>query len=345
MIAPMSTAQPTRIGIPLRPDRSALGREWRRGFVDDATSAVLARMRKTSAADVRREIRSAVQTTKVGAFPGDSIAQLMVLADDTAFAEILGLAFKVDMTGVASYNFLLPSNATHGVFIEEDRPIPPMQGVYSGMLIGTPKKLALITALSNELENYSAPVASVTISQLLRIAIGNGGCKVLLSADPETAAAPAGILNGIAPLAAGASASEDIKALLADISAAGISTTSVVLIVASDLFGALETMPWPLFKRRVIEANTLPPGTAIALAADGFIVAGEGTPVVDTSKSATLHMADPAGPISAAGSPDAVVSAPVVSMFQVDSFALRCVCRITWAVAPGSVAWIQNASW
>jgi hypothetical protein len=328
--------------IPLRPDRDAAAREWRRAFVDDATVNVLARMRKTSADEVRLELRSPVSPARVGDFPGGSVTQLMILAQDTALAEILDLAVKVDLKGVQQLRLSSPTNFSQAVFIEEGFPIPAASGILDSVLVDMVKKLAMIVPLTNELENYSAPTASVVISRLLKISVGNGGAKVLLSADPATAAAPAGILNGIAPIAAGASPSADIKALLAAISAANISTRSVFFVVAPDLAASLETQAWPLFKRKVIEANMLAPGTIIAIAADGFAVGGEGVPVVDVGKSATLHMADPAAQLVGA---DGTVAAPMVSMFATDSFALRAVCRLTWAVAPGSVAWIQNAQW
>ncbi|WP_453965964.1 hypothetical protein [Bradyrhizobium elkanii] len=335
----------TQIAKPfMPPSRADLAADWRRSFVNDATVAVLARMRKTSADEIRLELRAPVSPMKAADFPGGTVVKIMTLAPDSAFAEILGLGDKIDLSGVSQFSIASPKSFSEAVFVEEGFPIPPAQGVFEGQLIGPTKKIAMLAPLSNELENLSAPNASVVISRLLRIAVGNGGAKVLLSADPETAAAPAGIRHGVAPLAAGASAADDIKALLVDISANGISTRSVVLIVASDLYAAFETQPWPNFKRRVIEAPTLAPGTAIALAADGFVVSGDGEPVVDTSRSAVLHMADPASQIATPGAPN-VVATPAVSMFQTDSFALRCIARVTWSVAPGCVAWIEGATW
>jgi hypothetical protein len=338
----MNAAAAPRVGIPLRPDRNAVAADWRRSFVNDATVRTLAFLRKTSADEVRLELRSPSVPIKVGDYPGSSVTAVMILAQDTALAEILDLAIKVDLKGVAQLRLSSPTNFSQSVFVEEGFPIPAASGVLDSVLIDMVKKLAMIVPLTNEMESYSAPTASVIISRLLKIAVGNGGAKVLLSADPATAAAPAGILNGIAPIAAGASASVDIKALLAAISAANISTRSVALIVASDLFATFETKPWPNFKRKVIEANVLAPGTIIAIAADGFAVGGEGTPAVDVGKSATLHMSDTPAQLVAA---DGTVASPAVSMFATDSFALRCVCRLTWAVAAGSVAWIQNATW
>ncbi|WP_354099347.1 hypothetical protein [Bradyrhizobium sp. S3.9.2] len=323
---------------------TAAAREWRRSFVNDATIKTLARMRKTSADEIRLELRSAVEPMKAADFSGDTVAALMTLAPDSALTEILDLAVKIDLTGVSQFSFPLPGSFSNAVFVEEGFPIPVGQGAFEGLLIGPIKKVALISALSNELENYSAPIASVVISHVIKIAVGDGGAKVLLSADPATAAAPAGLLNGVASIPAGASISDDLGALIGAIAAAGIDTKNVAFIAAPEQALALQTQPWPNFKHRVIEAKTLTAGTVIAIAPDGFVVAGEGVPVIETSKSAVLHMADPAEQIAMPGAP-ATIAAPVVSMFQTDSFALKCIARLTWSVAPGAVAWIENAAW
>ncbi|MDE5461155.1 hypothetical protein [Bradyrhizobium sp. CSS354] len=326
------------------PTRDALASEWRREFVRDATIKTLARMRKTSADEVRLELRSPVSPMKAADFPGDTVAALMTLAPESALAEILALAVKVDLSGVSQFSFPLPGSFSSAVFVEEGFPIPVGQGVFEGLLIGPIRKVAMIGALSNELENYSAPVASVVISHVIKIAVGDGGAKVLLSADAATAAAPAGLLNGVAPLAAGASISDDLTALISAIAGAGIDTKNVAFIAAPEQALALQTQPWPNFKHKVIEAKTLAAGTIIAIAPDGFVVAGEGVPVIETSKSTVLHMAEPAEQIATPGAP-ATIAAPVVSMFQTDSFALKCIARLTWSAAPGAVAWIDSVAW
>jgi hypothetical protein len=338
----MAMNAPARQGIPLRPDYGAAAREWRKQFVNDATVGVLARIRKTSADEIRLELRAPVRPAMVGDYPGGTVAQVMLLAQDTALAEILDQAIKIDLTGVSQLSLSMPTNFSQAVFVEEGFPIPAASGVFEGLLTGMPKKLALLAPISNELENQSAPAASVVISNLLKTSVGNGGAKVLLSADPATAAAPAGILNGVAPIAGSASPSDDINALISAIAANNINTRSVFFVAAPAQASALSMQPWPNFKRKVIEANVLAPGTIIAIAADGFVCGGEGVPTVDVSKHATVHLANPASQLVSAGG---VVAAPAQSMFQTDSFSLRCICRITWACAPGAVAWIQNATW
>ena len=47
-------------------------------------------------------------------------------------------------------------------------------------------------------------------------------------------------------------------------------------------------------------------------------------------------MNDVPAQIGTDGTPD-VFAAPTISAYQVDSFALRCVCRVTWSIAPGAI--------
>jgi len=352
----MSTAlAPARQGIPFRADPSAKERAWVESFIRAATVRVLSRIQKTSVESILRDagwqhdsltgliLRAAVEPLKQGDLPGDSVAPLMLLAPQSAAAKLFDLAVKVDLSGISSFSFPLPSNFTEAKFVIEGEPISVGQGTFTGLPLGPVRKVALIGALTNELENASANIASVIIAHVLKIAVGNGLAKVLFSADAESEAAPAGLLYGVTPFTAGASMSEDLSALVGAISAAGLDAESVVFIAAAEQAMAIRLVAGPKFNYRVIGAN-IEAGTVIAVCVDGLAVAGDGVPTVDASKSAVLHMADPASDIGAVGSPG-VVAAPAISMFQTDSFALKCVSRICWAAAPGSVAFVTDTVW
>ncbi|MEY9183143.1 hypothetical protein ABIG06_004724 [Bradyrhizobium sp. USDA 326] len=338
----MSNARP----IPLRPDPNAVAREWRASFIDDATVTVLSRMRKTGADEVRLELRAPVEPLKQGDVPGDSVAALMLLAPQSAAAKLFGLAVNVDLAGISSFSFPLPSNFTEAKFVAEGAPISVGMGAFAGMLLGPVRKVALIGALTGELENLSAPVASVIIGHVLKVAVDKGLAKVLFSADAATEAAPAGLLYGVTPLTAGASMSEDVAALVAAITAAGVDAESVVFVMAAEQAVAVRLAAGPLFSYRVIGAP-IAPGTIIAIATDGLAVAGDGIPVVDVSKNAVLHMSDTPTDIGLpAVAPDPnVIATPAVSMFQIDAFALRCIARVTWSAAPGAVQVVNGTVW
>ncbi len=352
----MSTAlAPARQGIPFRPDPSAKARAWRESFIRAATARVLSRIQKTSVEAVLRDaawqhdnltgliLRAPVEPLKQADLPGDAVAALMLLAPSSAAAKLFDLAVKVDLSGISSFSFPLPSNFTEAKFVIEGEPISIGQGTFEGMPLGPVRKVALIGALSNELENASAGTASTIISHVLKVAVGNGLAKVLFSDDAASEAAPAGLLHGVAAIPAGSSMSADLSALVGAISAAGLDAESVVFIAAAEQAMAIRLAAGPKFGYFVIGAN-IAPGTVIAVCVDGLAVAGDGVPSVDASKSAVLHMADPASDIGTAG-PPGVVAGPAVSLFQTDSFGLKCVARLTWSAAPGSVAVVTGATW
>jgi hypothetical protein len=267
----------------------------------------------------------------------------MRLAPRSSVAQFAELVTKVDLTGVTSFSVPLPTNFAVARFIAEGAEIPVVMGSYNGMPVGPTRKLALLSVLSNELETASAGVASVAIGRALEIAVGDGGAQVMFSDAAATPEAPAGLLNGIPPIAGSADIKKDLRALIGAISAAGISTSSVVLIAASAQALSLQMEPWKL-SYPVIEAHTLAAGTVIAACADAVVMAGEGLPRVETRKQGTINLSDTPAPIGAPGAP-ARVAAPTVDLTQSDSFSLRCISRLTWSAAPGSVSWLENAQW
>jgi hypothetical protein len=340
--------------LPPTPNDAAV--EWRRSFIRAATASALAQIQKRPDAgdvlrtnwpdDTRAGIilqRGAVEPTKLSALSGNSVTRLMLLAPQSAAVKLFELAIKIDLSGVSQFSFPLASSFAEATFIEEAMPIPVGDGSFAGMPLGPVRKVALICALSNELERASGDVASIIISHCLEIAIGNGLAKVLFSADPASVIAPAGLLNGATTIAGSADMAQDLGALVGSIAAAGIDTESVVFVAAAEQAMAIKLGAGPLFNYRVISTN-LAPGTIIAIATVGLAVAGNGVPVIDVAKHGTLHMSAPASPISAPGVP-ATIAAPVRSLLQTDAFALRCVARITWAAAPGSISVINGATW
>jgi hypothetical protein len=336
---------PVRQGIPLRPDVNAAAREWRRSFVRDATLSTLATIRKTTVAEVSREIRSPVSPTKVGAYPGSSVSRLMLLAPRSGAAQLFEPpTVVVELRGIDSLSFFpSPSNFSGATFVGEDKPIPVLETIFTGFPVGPVKKLALIAALSRELEQAS--LAESIISYTLETAISKGLDAILFSAAAATADAPAGLLNGVVPLPGSASMSADLSALVAAIASNGIDTSSVVFVCAPSQALAISLLAGPHFAHRIIEAASLAAGTVIAIAVSGLVVSGDGAdPAIDVSKTATLHMSTTPADIGTAGSPP-TVAAPTKSMIQTDSLALRCIARITWAAAPGAVATLTGATW
>jgi hypothetical protein len=338
--------------IPLRPDHRAVEREWRKSFTRSATIVALSKLRKTSVEEIERgferETRAAVTVMKRSDLPGDSITRLLLLAPRSTAAQLFPLATTVDLVGVSSFSFQLPTNFAAASFIAEGAAIPVRQGAFVGLPVGPTRKLALLSALSGELENASGGLAEASIGRALEDAVGRGMDAVLLSDDAGSDVAPPGLLFGVASIPGSADMAKDLAALVGEIAKSGIDASSVVFIASAARALLIKLSAGVHFDYAVIASNALPDDSIVAIATAGLIVAGDGAdPMIDISKQALVNFADPASQISTPGtSPDPnVIAVPTVSTFQADLIALRCISRICWSIAPGCVAWIEGASW
>ncbi len=216
-----------------RTSASQLAADWRRSFVTDATVKVLSILRKTSAAEIRRDmlVRSPVVPLKASDFPDDSVTRFITLAPSSTIAQLAPLATRIDLSGI-TVTVPLPDNWAAAAFIAEGAAIPVRQGTFSGMSVGQIKKLALLTAMSGELETASGGAATTIMSGLLENAIRRGADGILLSNSAATDDAPGGLLVGAAAVTGSASMSKDLGALVAEISEAGIDTNSIAFVCA-----------------------------------------------------------------------------------------------------------------
>jgi len=265
---------------------------------------------------------------------------------------------------------LIPTRATTptvaGSFVGEGLPIPVRQGLFTSQTL-TPKKMAVITTWTREIQDHSVPA----IEGLLRDAVQEDTAisldSVLLDANPATVVRPAGILNGIAgltPTAGGGfnALTGDIKqisgALLTGtkgnvrnpvwlMNPVQINSALYVASPGAGVFPYREELQegrlggWP-----VIDSGTVPAGTVIAMDAADFVAVGGDAPRFEISDQATLHMEDTTPlDIGTPGSP-ATVAAPVKSMWQTDSLALRLILPTNWTIRrAGVVAWVAGVTW
>jgi len=98
---------------------------------------------------------------------------------------------------------------------------------------------------------------------------------------------------------------------------------------------------YPLF-----QSTTVPAGTVFLVDAADFFSATGDTPVFNASDTATLHMEDTTPlAIGTAGSPN-TVAAPVRSLYQTDSLAIRMTWDLNWAMRrTGVIAWTSSVTW
>ena len=255
-----------------------------------------------------------------------------------------------------------------GSFVGEGAPIPVRQAAFTSQTL-IPKKMAVISTWTREMDEHSVPA----IEGLLREAIQQDTAisidSVLLDANPATAIRPAGLRNGVAGLTPSADP-DPFKALVADLKgltnailvATNGNIRNMVFIMnpsqALSIAFIQPAVPGSLFPfaaeinnnrlngKPVIQSGTVPLGTVICMDAADYVSINGDTPRFEISDQATLHMEDtsPAN-IGSAGSPP-VVAAPVQSMFQTDSLALRLILPMNWTVRrAGVVSWVAGVQW
>ena len=255
-----------------------------------------------------------------------------------------------------------------GSFVGEGAPIPVRQAAFTSQTM-IPKKMAVISTWTREMDEHSVPA----IEGLLREAIQQDTAisidAVLLDANPATSIRPAGLRNGSVGLTPNADPNPftalvgDLKALTgAILTATNGNIRNMVFIMnpqqALSIGFIQPPNPSGLFPfrdeinagrlngRPLIQSGTVPLGTVICLDAADYVSISGDTPRFEISDQATLHMEDTSPQnIGSAGTPP-VVAAPVQSMFQTDSLALRLILPMNWAMRrQGVVAWVAGVTW
>lgn len=248
-----------------------------------------------------------------------------------------------------------------GSFVAEGSPIPVRRiGLTSATL--SPHKMGVISYFTREVAKYSTPQIENLLRQEIRGDTADTIDTLLIDTTAGSTTRPAGLLNGISALPASTAGGwqaimEDLDTLAApfDTAKAG---RSLVLLMNRREARKLNFVPGPddrLGSMRQLLADSgitpissvnVPAGRLIMIDAADFATAAGDQPEFDVSEQAVIHAEDTSPQqISAAGSPN-TVAAPVISMFQTASIALRMLLDVTWAMRrSGMVQWIDGADW
>jgi len=296
---------------------------------------------------------------------GDFMSPLMPTA---VFPQLAGLGLSLDF-GRAG-RIAIPTRSRTptiaGAFIGEGQPIPVKQGMFTAQII-RPKKLGVITVMTREIEDHSIPAIEALLRDAISEDTGISIDSVLLDSNPATEIRPPGIRNGITPITNTPNTGDytvafnrmvrDIRnvraALIGDTHGNVRAPCWIMNPIRSDaialtpapgtgLFpfrdeirgGALEG--WPLFESTSVDQSQM-----IAVDAADFVTAGQGAPVFEVSDQATLHMDDDPSQIVDGGTP----AAPVRSLWQTDSYALRLLMRLNWMMRRPMVAYLTGLAW
>ena len=198
-----------------------------------------------------------------------------------------------------AYTIILPGITTAPVvgFVAEGAPIPVVTAALDGgQVLGPAKKLAVIAALTQNLQDASGEIAETVIRMVLQQAASKTLDTVLFDDQAASAIRPAGLRYGVVPIAGTAGGGQealrkDLQAAVAAIVAAGGGVDIVVVVnttrAASVPFLVPGGFPYPIISSPEISANTL-----IVLDAAGFVSGFGAGPDIDISRDAVVHFED-----------------------------------------------------
>lgn len=251
-----------------------------------------------------------------------------------------------------------------GAWVGEGAPKPVKRASFTAVTL-LPYKLAVISTFTEEMALYSNPAIEAIIRQGLQDDTSISLDTYLIDAVAAGAARPAGLLNGVTPLTATAAGTvtekmvADLKQLVAAIVAVGGGTDIVVLInpaqaislgfaqtTTGDFLFATVQEAGQKFNVSFLVSQTVAPGRVIAMDAAEFATATGDAPRFAISNEATLHEEDTTPlAIGTPGAP-ATIAAPVRSLFQTDSIAIRLTLYVTWVMRrTGMVQTIAAVGW
>jgi hypothetical protein len=345
-------------------DTPLFSREGRGGntFVRFITASAVASLTRTSspydvAASLWPSDRDVIELTRAATVPAMTTVvgwaaelvhkvvtdALEALGPASAAAQIMqrGLVLSFDGAGVISAPGFV-AGAGNASFVAEGAPIPVHQLVSTAALLN-PHKLASIAVLTRELIESSN--AEAAVSDALIKSAGAALDAVFFDANPEDAARPAGMRNGIAALPP-STATDLWQAAFSDVAAlvnavAPVAGNGPYVLIASP--GRIAAMQYrfnlssdeseiPAFYASTAMGNDLG-----MIAPSALVAALSPVPGVETVTAGTLVMDTAPGPAGTAG--------PEKSMFQTDSMAIKVRWPVAWALRdPRGFAWL-TPSW
>lgn len=292
-----------------------------------------------------------------------------LIRDLSVYPRLPGLRAEFDRFG----KMTLPRNAGRGQlsggFVGEGSPIPVKAGALDSVDM-QPKKLAVISTFTKEVANYSVPA----IESLIRGQILGDTAETLdtlfLDAVARSSTRPAGLqdttetgagnINAAVGTGTVANVITDATGVLTRVMTARAATSGVWLMNPLRILGlrnkqdaangefvfrteldAGSFMGYP-----VIASDNVPAGIVAFIGGQAMAFGNDYSPMFDVSDQATLHEEDtsPAA-VGTAGSPN-VVAAPVRSLFQTDSLAIKMTMGLDWRIIrTGGVQVLTGVAW
>lgn len=344
--------------------KDVLTENYGQNAMSEGIRRVMAQMVTRAAAIPADTTTSGWADTLVQTVIGDFIEALMPYSVYPKL-RALGGSFTFGRNGAISFPARNQATTLAGAFVAQGAAIPVRQGAFTPITL-TPKKMGVITTMTREITEHSTPAIEAILKQAMLEDTAVAIDTVLLDATASSTTRPAGLRNGISKITVSGTASivgfiADMKALLAALITAtnGNLRKPVWIMNPGDALAIslLQTTTGDTPFREEIARGTLL-GFPIATTTTGtsdlmgiidaadFMTATGDTPQFTVSDQAVLHMEDtsPAA-LSTVATPN-TVAAPIRSLFQTDSLAIRMIMDINWAKRrAGIFQWADTMVW
>jgi hypothetical protein len=271
-----------------------------------------------------------------------SLVPLQIVAPNSAWSALKARpgVVSVDFSGFQAA--LIPARASSGdmagAFVAEGNAIPVQRTTFARQTLA-PSKLGVITIFSKEMartSTFEATVRTIVAADTTQVLDG-----VMLGSAAASGAQPAGLLNGVAPIAPSAATvkSEAVAADLGALAGAIPAASDLVFVARPEtVTRAVLTNPGAASLTWIASAAA---GAKQVVALDAASLAlGSGDFVFDTTEETTL-VTD-----SAPVGTDLIAGHPVQSLYQIACVGLRMLADCGWAMrGPGRIAHIDAIAW
>lgn len=230
-------------------------------------------------------------------------------------------------------------------WVEQGEPIP-VQSFMLGTVMLRARTMAMIATFTRTLLKQSN--AEAIFAAIFRETAGVSMDAAYLSTASQTTARHAGLLNGLTPIAGESGGDEiamkkDLVALFDAIAPGGSGEAALVMSPRRALaFGV--NFPDQAEALTVLPSRVVPDDRVIAIDPRALVHGFGGVPDLYISNEAILHMNDDPDEIVSDTGP--TTADPVLSVFQTDAVAMRCILDVGFAKRrTNAVAYVEGASW
>jgi HK97 family phage major capsid protein len=272
------------------------------------------------------------------------------IAPASIYAALLSRGISTSLAGVAGIRFTSRPKPTDvpSIWVGEGAPIPCRSLDFDNGLLA-PKKAAVLSLLTDELNRHSIPAAEAVIRQALSDDVSVQIDTALLDANPATALRPAGLLNSALSITASTStdpataAAADIAALISAITPAALRP---VLIAGSAQAINLAMLLPGSAAIDILITDALPAGTVVAVDAADFAGVADNGGIDVSDEASVISKTDPLPVSTGSSGAGAITDAPHISTWQQLLITIRLIEDISWIMRrPNRVSAVEDVTW